>query len=161
MPRKSAAALGVIPAVSVPREPPPAYLPPDEAAEWRKTVEGLPRDWIPPGAYVLLEVFCCSVVAMRSHRALMLAEPEGSPCYVEASKLYRAEAATVLRLAKTLRLGPRHDRTKLRAVPGSGLPKPWELGGGGGAPAVKNTFRGWGSTTAKEDEPPPDDPPAA
>ena len=59
----------------------------------------------------------------------------------------------VVKLAKQLRLGPRHDRTKLRTV--SNLPKPWDLCGGDGAPVVSE-FRGWDvpPTTDPEDEPP-------
>jgi hypothetical protein len=79
-------------------------------------------------AYALLEIYCTSVVAMRAHRGLMLAEVEGSPIHVEASKFYRREADMVVKLSKTLRLGPRHDRTKMRTV--SSLPKPWDLGRG-------------------------------
>jgi hypothetical protein len=33
----------------------------------------------------------------------------------------------VVKLSKTLRITPRHDRTVLRTV--SNLPKPWDLGG--------------------------------
>jgi phage terminase small subunit len=109
-----------------PREPPPKHLPADEKAEWRRVVTGLPRDWIPAGAYALLEIYVSAVCSMRAHRALMLAAPAGSPLHHKVSKLYRHEADMVTKLAKMLRLGPRHDRTKLRTV--SNLPKPWDLG---------------------------------
>ena len=54
----------------------------------------------------------------------MLAEVEGTKNHQDASRLYHAEAAMVLRLAKVLRLGPRHDRTKPKLVPTG--PRPWE-----------------------------------
>src|SRR5262245_64632913 len=61
---------------------------------------------------------------MRTWRAVMLAKVEGSPRHKEASRLYRREAAMVVKLGKLLRLGPRHDRTKLRTVPSI---KPWDV----------------------------------
>jgi hypothetical protein len=153
MPRRPAAALGVIPAVPTPREPPPPGMPEDEAVLWTRILAGLPPFWIPAGAYPLLEIFVASVINMRACRALMLAEVEGSPRHVQAARLYRDEARTVLRLAKTLRLGPRHDRTKLRAIPN--LPKPWDLGRDS-APDGRG-FQGW-DVPAKPggDEPTPD-----
>src|SRR5262245_52346836 len=114
MPRRSAASLAAVPAVPVPREPPPKHLPPEEAAEWRKVVDSLPPHWFPGASYVLLEVFVAATVAMRTWRAVMLAAAEGSPHHEEAAGLYRREAAMVVKLGKILRLGPRHDRTKLR-----------------------------------------------
>jgi len=93
-------------------------------------------------SFVLLEVYCVSVVAMRAHRAVMLAAVEGSPRYVEASRFYERECAMILKIGKQLRLGPRHDRTKLRAV--STLPRPWDIGAAG--PAAPEPFKGFGWT---------------
>jgi hypothetical protein len=98
---------------------------------------------------------------MRRMQAIMAASPEGSPRHDAAHKAYRSEAAMVVKVGKLLRVGPRFDRTALRSVPSG--PRPCDLGGGGGAPAV-NTFRGWDAVTAKEaarkggdsGEPPPD-----
>ena len=65
-----------------------------------------------------------------------------------------------MRLAKTLRPGPRHDRTKVRAV--SNLPRPWELAGADGAPVVNEgrDFQGWDVEAPHKrgdgNEPPPD-----
>lgn len=95
----------------------------------------------------------------------MTAEPEGVKAY-ELSRLYRAEAATVLRLAKILRLGPRHDRTKPKLVPTG--PRPWE----GYEVEPSATIRGGfakelaeieAKTKAKQSKPESDDgsPPAA
>jgi hypothetical protein len=104
-----------------------------------------------------LEIYCTSVVAMRRTQVIMAASPEGSPRYEETARLYRREAAMVVKLGKVLRIGPRHDRTKMRAV--SSLPKPWDLGGASGAPAPVNEFRGWDVAPRErgDDEPPPDD----
>ena len=66
----------------------------------------------PGRASCLLEIYVASVVAMRANRALMLAEVEGSPRHAEVSRLYRREAAMVVKLAEQLRWGPRDDRTK-------------------------------------------------
>jgi hypothetical protein len=35
---------------------------------------------------------------------------------VEVSRFYRREAAMVVKLSRTLRLGPKHDRTKPRVL---------------------------------------------
>jgi hypothetical protein len=163
MPRKSAADLATISAVPLPREPPPRHMPPDEAAIWRQVTESLPAHWFPGASFVLLEIYCAAVVNMRVCRGVMLAKPESTKAHQQAARLYHDEARTVVRLAKTLRLGPRHDRTKLRAVPN--LPKPWELGG---ASAVKDNdvFEGFGfdevtEALAKAKPPDPEDSPAA
>ena len=124
MPRRSAADLAVVSAVDVPRPAPPRGMPSDEAKVWRATVEGLPPHWFPGASFVLLEVYVAAVVSMRTCRAVMLAEVEGTKNHQDASRLYHAEAAMVLRLAKVLRLGPRHDRTKPKLVPTG--PRPWE-----------------------------------
>jgi phage terminase small subunit len=150
MPRKSRA-LAAVPVAPVPREPPPRHLPADEAAEWRRVVEGLPAHWFPGASYVLLEIYCASIVNMRACRAVMMAEVEGSPRHHAAGKLYRAESAVVIKLAKLLRLGPRHDRTKLRTF--STLPKAWE-------PTTKSDDAdgpfGWRDPAEAETNPPPD-----
>jgi hypothetical protein len=125
MPRRSAADLATVPAVPAPREPPPPHLPPDEAQIWRQTVEGLPPHWFPGASFVLLEIYVYAVVSLRRMRAVMAVEAEGTAVWKEASWLYDQEATRVERLAKLLRLGPRHDRTKLRTVPTG--PRPWDL----------------------------------
>jgi hypothetical protein len=135
MPRRSAADLGVVPAVEAPRPAPPRGMPSDEAKVWRATVEGLPPHWFPGASLVLLEVYVAAVVTMRTCRAIMLAEVEGTKAHQDASRLYHAEAATVLRLAKVLRLGPRHDRTKPKLVPTG--PRPWE---GDEEPPTRDSF---------------------
>ena len=129
--------LATVPAVPVSREPPPRGMPEDEAALWTRTLADLPPHWLPAAAYPLLEIYVAAVINMRACRAVALAEVEGSPRHHAASRLYRAEAAVVLRLAKTLRLGPRFDRTAVRAVPTG--PRPWDIGQS--APAA-NPF-GW------------------
>ena len=125
MPRRSAADLAVVPAVPVPRPPAPPHLVPEEAAMWRETVEGLPPHWFPGASLVLLEVYCGAVVGMRESKAIMDAEASSTSAYRDAARLYTAQTAMVLRLAKVLRLGPRHDRTKPRAVPLG--PRPWDM----------------------------------
>jgi hypothetical protein len=154
----------VIPAGPVPREPLPLHLPPDEAAIWNQVVQGLPPHWFPGASFVLLEIYCASVVSMRTSRAVMAAEVEGTKIHQQASRLYRAEAATVLRLAKTLRLGPRHDRTRVRAVPQG--PRPWDLYGSREEPRSSLGFeQEMKEVLAQAKRPEPDDesggPPAA
>ncbi len=150
MPRKSAAALAVMPG-EAPREPPPRHLPARRAGR----MEARGRRF---AAAVDSGRRLCAVGNLlrldrrhARHRALMLAEPEGSAIHAEASKLYRREADMVVKLGKTLRLGPRHDRTKLRAV--STLLKPWDLGRGTGEPAepAAKGFEGFDWTPPKDD----------
>ena len=123
MPRRSAADLAVVPAVPAPRPVPPPHLQPDERAVWIATVEGLPPHWFPGANFAPLEVYCGAVVGMRTAKAVMIAKPENTKAHREMARLYHAQAATVVRLAKTLRLGPRHDRTKPKLVPTG--PRPW------------------------------------
>jgi hypothetical protein len=158
MPRKPAAALGVVPVGSAPREPPPASLGPEEAKEWRWVTESLPAHWFPGASFVLLEVYVRAVVSMRWLAAQVDQHPRGSPGWAKWQKLYDKEARLVAQLALRLRLHPRWERTTLKAVP-SGV-RPWHLAGGGDAPPASK-FKGWDYSPAKErkgdgDEPPPE-----
>jgi hypothetical protein len=156
MPRRSAAALSTIPVADLPRPPPPKHLPPAEAKIWTEIVQDLPPHWLPAGSLPLLEVYVTAVVSMHRLQEIMASAPEGSPRYSAARKMLRAESAMVVKLGKTLRLGPRHDRTALRTVGPS--VKPWDLGGGGKAPAVNDarTFDERAEAARKDgDEPRP------
>jgi hypothetical protein len=160
MPRRSAASLSVVPAASIPPAPPPAGLTAEEAQLWRQIVAGLPPRWLPAGSLPMLEVYCRSVCGMRTTAAVMNAEVEGSPAHSAASRLYRQEAAMVVKTGKLLRLGPRFDRTKQRLVPAG--PRPWEIGGGSRPASNGLTFdqeEEARRTAATEDETPK--PPAA
>lgn len=124
MPRKSAAALGVVPAAPIPREPPPAHLAPEEQVEWRKVVDGLPPHWFPAASYSLLEVYCQVITNTRWLAAQMAAHERGSPEWRQWHSLWAMEAKLSVQLATKLRLHPRWERTTVRKVPTS--PRPWD-----------------------------------
>ena len=67
MPRKSAAALAVVSAISDYRPGPPEHLTPEQAAEWRAVVGRMPSGWFGREMHALLEGFVTHVTA---HRAL-------------------------------------------------------------------------------------------
>ena len=109
MPRKSAAALAVVPATvpMVPGRPqPPSYLPDDAADLWRRITAARPADYFAPETLPTLETM---VRAMAEHRRLMLAieamdpatDPTGYGKLARAADMMAARAsqgATRLRL---------------------------------------------------------------
>jgi len=124
MPRKSAASLGVVPATTIPREPPPPHLAEEEQMEWRRVVDGLPAHWFPAASYSLLEVYCQATVTTRWLAAQMVAHERGSRGWKEWHSLWAKEAALAVQLATRLRLHPRWERTALRRTPSG--PRPWD-----------------------------------
>jgi phage terminase small subunit len=124
MPRKSAASLAVVPAAPIPREPPPACLTPEEAAEWRRVVESLPAHWFPGASFTLLEIYCQVVTNARWLAVQMAAHERGSPEWRQWHALYVMEAKLTVQLATRLRLHPRWERTTVRKVPSG--PRPWD-----------------------------------
>ena len=67
MPRKSAAALAIVPFPSQERRPdPPDDLTPDQAAIWTQVTSSLPRSWFPPETHALLANYCRHVANANS-----------------------------------------------------------------------------------------------
>jgi hypothetical protein len=66
MPRKSAAALTVLPPLPKMKRPePPDELTEEQADEWRRVVSQVPPDWFPPDTHQLLVTYCRHVVRAR------------------------------------------------------------------------------------------------
>jgi hypothetical protein len=124
MPRKSAASLAVVPPVVAPREPAPAHLAPEEAAEWRKVVESLPAHWFPGASFTLLEIYVQAAVTTRWLAARLAPLERGSPEWKKWHALWVMEAKLAAQLAVRLRLHPRWDRSIVRKVPTG--PRPWD-----------------------------------
>src|SRR5262249_40958819 len=124
MPRRSAASLNVPTLVAVPREPPPPYLAPEEAAEWVQVTKSLPPDWFAGGSLALLESYCRSIVNARWMAARMSELERGSSQWREWHRLHQSEVKLATTLAPRLRLFPRWERTKSRKTLVG--PRPWQ-----------------------------------
>lgn len=66
MPRKSAAALSVVPPTPVQRPPAPPELTGDQCVVWDDVVRTMPADWFDPASQPLLVAFCRHTVAART-----------------------------------------------------------------------------------------------
>ena len=65
MPRKSAAALSVLPPPRTRRPEPPDELSEEEAVEWKAVVHRLPPEWFPKETHQVLVAYCRHVVRGR------------------------------------------------------------------------------------------------
>jgi hypothetical protein len=109
MPRRSAAALAVIPSVVplLPARPmPPAYLPADAAELWRTMTASRPADYFDAASLPTLETL---VRAMAEHRRLMALceamDPAADPAaYGRLARVADAMAARASQAATRLRL---------------------------------------------------------
>jgi hypothetical protein len=148
--RKSEASLAVVPVAEDQRPRPSGRLSVAEKRIWRDTAEKFPPHWF-RGAEPVLEAYCGAVEMTRFLAAQIKAVAPEDKRFNELVKLQRAQAALVCRLAGSLRLTPRSTWSRTPHIVSS--MKPWEIGGGDGAPLVSE-FKGWPGH-----EPPPDDDP--
>ena len=65
MPRKSAAALSVLPPPRTRRPEPPDELSEEETVEWKAVVDRLPPEWFPKETHQVLVAYCRHVVRGR------------------------------------------------------------------------------------------------
>ena len=145
MPRKSAAALAVIPSVTEYRPPPPEGLTETEADQWRRIVNRLPHGWFPVETHALL---AATLKHQTAHRVLcglieefdvtLLKVDLGVDHYGKLLAMRERESRAMAGLAVKLRLTPQSRYTPATAQrqaqqpfgyideKGSIKPKPWE-----------------------------------
>ena len=131
MPRKSSAALQVVPPVkSSARLQPPGSLGAAERAVWDDIVSTTAvSHWVPSDSYLLAEFVRAVVLAERAgadlaQRGAVLPNDRPNPNLVVQEKQVRALAS----LAHRLRLAPstRQDRKRTTNDPRAGFKKPWD-----------------------------------
>jgi hypothetical protein len=131
MPRKSAAALSVIPLAGEQRPEPPAELTKEQAAEWRAVVGRLPPDWFPRETHALLAAYCRHIVRGRVIAKLIDAcrPAETSQELRRFDKLALMadrEGRAISALATRMRLTAQSRYRPDKAIKPTPLRKPWE-----------------------------------
>ena len=134
--RKSTAeltAIGGAGVVLTRRPEPPAHLGEDAAEVWRRTVNGLPADWLSPGSLPLLEALCGLTISQRRTLSALqrLEEGDGKEFDVEEWRRLQQQAGELSgRVATRLRLTPLSRYMPRGAARAAGdnreLPAPWE-----------------------------------
>jgi hypothetical protein len=114
MPRKSAAALSVVPLAGEQRPEPPAELTKEQAAEWRAVVGRLPPDWFPRETHALLVAYCQHIVRGRIVAKLLDAcRPEETSQelrrFDKLAMMADREGRAISSLATRMRLSPDHS----------------------------------------------------
>ena len=112
MPRKSAAALAVLPPASrIQRPEPPERLNKEEAEEWRTVVGRLPPEWFPAETLPMLEEYCIHVIRsrmiaewMKGFRAEFLMMADGLERVDKLLAMGEREAKAIAYLATKMRL---------------------------------------------------------
>ena len=116
---------------------PPAFLSPDEAAQWRIYVEALPADWFPPEVQPLLSELCETITL--SHRLAgelrAVKSLKGDESFQKFMELVRAKiqvSALIMQLSTKLRCTVQSRLTARKAssfAETARFPKPWDLTG--------------------------------
>jgi hypothetical protein len=131
MPRKSAAALSVVPLAGEQRPEPPAELTKEQAVEWRAVVGRLPPEWFPREMHQLLVAYCRHVVRGRVIAKLIdeCRPEEGGAELRKFDKLALMadrEGRAMSSLATRLRLTNQSRYRPDKAIRPTALRKPWE-----------------------------------
>jgi hypothetical protein len=140
MPRKSAAALAVVPIATAARRPaPPDDLTKPQAIEWQRIVDRLPADWFPPETWPLLAALARHIVHARmladmvsQFRPAWVAEEGGLERLDRLLKMLDREHHAIARMSTKLRLTnqSRYDAQKARTLAKNARPEnflpPWE-----------------------------------
>jgi hypothetical protein len=133
--RNSVASLAIVSACEVPRPAPPRSMSREAKAIWRQTTARFQPEHF-AGAQPVLEAYCECAALLRDLldriKQTKAAEPVNFQRLAVLMSLQRTQGLLIARLASALRISPRSrfDRSSAAARPLSGLPKPWELGGG-------------------------------
>jgi hypothetical protein len=144
MPRKSVAALSVVPAPHGHKRPePPDELTAEEAVEWSVVVNRLPADWFPDESHQLLVQYCRHVVRARDIAGLLrrfdlewTETLEGLQRYDKLTAMGEREGRAISSLATRMRLSQQSRYQKATAAtrtamktdpPWTQVPsKPWD-----------------------------------
>ncbi len=136
MPRKATAS---VVRVSNARLAPPAYLAPDQVAEWTAIVDSLAADFFRPSDVPLLAAYCVAsslykrAVEDIAKNGLMLTTNTGRRYVNPAHQLLTAQGASLAQLSQKLRLAPSARvivRSAKNAANAAPLPtRPWEFKG--------------------------------
>ena len=109
MPRKSKAALSVVPVVKIERRVPvPDHLTDDQAEVWLTIINHQEEDWFTPSNLPLLEAYCRHIDAGRKI-ALLIAQAEAAKAvdveeYDQLLKMQESESRAMSSLATRMRL---------------------------------------------------------
>jgi hypothetical protein len=109
---------------------PPVGLSPEQAAEWRAVVNGLPADWFGRETEALLAQYCRHVVAARRVQELVASmEADGEsfniPDYDRLLKMQEREGRAISSLATKMRISQQttYDKSKKKTAQAH---RPWE-----------------------------------
>lgn len=138
MPRKSAAALSIVPPVGVSevrRAAPPEDLTDEQKQEWLAVVNRMPADWFPRETHAMLAQFCRHVISARRVANLldrMEKAPEAFDIreYEAMLRMQAREGSAMSSLATRMRMTQQstYDESKKKPVQGETL-RPWKLAG--------------------------------
>jgi hypothetical protein len=129
MPRKSAAALSVVPATFPKRPEPPADLTAEQAVEWRAVVATMPVDWFTPETWPLLIAYCRHTVTARTVAKLLETTDPGKDLarYDLLSRIGVRQSNILVTLATKMRLTHTgRYRVEKRVPVTAASHKPWD-----------------------------------
>ena len=129
MPRKSAAALSVIP-LGLPAKPsPPKDLTKPQLAQWKSIVDAMPHDYFIVGSLPLLTAYVRAVDAANTIAGLTQAtDPDKDLArYSKLSEMAARETKSMCSLAQKLRLAQSAGPDSRKKIPVSGQRKPWQM----------------------------------
>lgn len=135
MPRKSAAALSTIVALTDARLEPPSYLTAEQLEEWRSIINSLPADYFRPGDAPLLAAYCVAATLYKraakdmEQRGITFVDDRGREVVNPAHQILTSQASALAQMSMKLRLCPssryseRAAHSKASATTGK---RPWD-----------------------------------
>jgi hypothetical protein len=128
MPRKSAAALAVLPPEPLPAPEPPAELTEAQADIWRGIVRCRQPGYFDGACEALLVTYCRHVDAANAIAALVAqTNPSNLPRYSRLRVMAARETVALARLSAKLRLAPQHVRRIEHIARTPPARRPWEF----------------------------------
>jgi hypothetical protein len=131
MPRKSAAALAIVPKLVQPRPEPPEGLTEEQADEWRAIVNQLPPDWFPRESHALLIAYVKHVSDLKrisrwldQFRDEWMLSSDGVARYDKLLTMREREGRALSSLATRMRL-TQHSRVSKEKGTKQAAPIPW------------------------------------
>ena len=148
--RKSSASLTILPLEPAARQPPPASLPPEAAAEWAAIVNRMPGGWFGRETHPLLAAYCRHIIEAERISGMLALLDESLGREVDKGRpeievicesvdtrdqllrMRERETRAITTLALSMRLSQQsaYDKTKAVTRRPSG-PPPWERGNDG------------------------------
>jgi len=127
MPRKSAAALSVVPPAPAKHPAPPHDLSKAEAKVWDTIVRCRPPEYFEPACHDLLRDYCRHVAAADEiARLIRETDPNDLDRYEQLLTLGVKQTNAMVTLSVKLRLAPAHVTRVEQRVPKALVRKPWE-----------------------------------